>query len=238
MSVTSYLELYLAIFGWYMYDEIWLIFNDTGIAYLPFIGMFIKNIIEPLKSQEAKDAAGTSLKRIEIDIAAMLTVIVLATQPFMTLTFGGLNYVKACPTVTSVTAGASGTTYDKSFEGTLATIGDGNVKVPIWWYGVIAISGGINNAIILRIPCDADLRFLKYRLNSSRIKSPKLRRETQKFFNHCFAPAIDDYVEKNEIADIGNTNDIWLGSKHLVDNLYGNYRSKSEIIGFSLQQCS
>lgn len=232
MSVTSYLELYLAIFGWYMYDDIWLILNDTGIAYLPFIGMFIKNIIEPLKSQEAKDAAGTSLKRIEIDMVAMLTVVVLAAQPFITLTFGKLNYVKACPTVTSVNAGASGTSYDKSFEGTLATIGDGTVKIPIWWYGVIAISGGINNATILRIPCETDLRFLRYRLNSARIKSPKLRREAQKFYKDCFAPAIDDYVEKNGIADIGNTNDIWIGSKHLVDNLYGNYRSKSKIIGF------
>ena len=48
MSVSSYLELYLAIFGWYMFDQIWVILKETGLAYLPFIGMFLKNIEKKL----------------------------------------------------------------------------------------------------------------------------------------------------------------------------------------------
>ncbi|MCK5662323.1 MAG: hypothetical protein KAI17_02505 [Thiotrichaceae bacterium] len=71
MSVSSYLELYLAIFGWYMFDQIWVILKETGLAYLPFIGMFLRNIAEPIASQDAKDAASTSLRRIEIDIISM-----------------------------------------------------------------------------------------------------------------------------------------------------------------------
>ncbi len=112
MSVSTYLELYLTLFGWHMYSVFWDIILDTGIAYMPFVGMFLHNIAEPIKSQEAKDASSTSLRRIEIDIFVMFTVIVLAVQPFMTLKYDGMSYTKACSSVGAVQAGKTGTTYD------------------------------------------------------------------------------------------------------------------------------
>ena len=233
MSVSSYLELYLAIFGWYMFDEIWLVLREIGIAFLPFIGMFIRNIAEPIKSQEAKDAAGTSLRRIEIDIAAMMTVIILAAQPILTLNFAGLNYVTSCGSGgTTVTAGSTGTTYDTTF--TAASLGGGSAKVPIWWYGVLGITGGINNAVIIKIPCTADIRLVKYELKNSRVKKPRLRREVQNFFNDCYGPAMSNYLDKKNVPDTTDPDDLyWIGSKHLVDNLYPQFRSKTQIEGFA-----
>jgi len=235
MSVSSYLELYLAIFGWYIFDEIWAVLKDTGMAYLPFIGMFMRNIVEPIKSQEAKDAAGTSLRRIEIDIFAMLTVIVLAAQPLITLNFAGLNYTRACGSTgpASVTAGATGTSYDTTFTAT--TLGGGTAKVPLWWYAVIAVSGGINNAIIVKIPCNADLRFLKYSLNNTRVKSPQLRRQVQDFYNDCYAPAMATHLDKNlSYPSSLPINDInWIGSEYLVNTIYADKRAKREIPGFA-----
>lgn len=232
MSVSSYLELYLAIFGWYMYDEIWTIFVDTGIAFLPFIGMMIKNVVEPIKSQEAKDAAGSSLRRIEVDIFSMLTVIVLAAQPTMTLNFAGLSYTRACAG-TSVTAGSTGTSYDSTFTAT--TLGGGTAKVPLWWFGVLALSGGVNNAIIIKIPCNTDIRFLKYGLKNSRVKSPQLRRQVQDFYNDCFAPSMSTHLNKNlSYPSTLDVDDIhWIGSKYLVDTIYATKRSKKEIPGFA-----
>ena len=231
MSVSSYLELYLAIFGWYMFDQIWLIMKETGLAYLPFIGMFLKNIAEPIESQDSKDAAETSLKRIEIAMISMLTVIVLAAQPLMTINFAGLNYTKACST-TKVNAGATGTAFDSSFTAT--TLGGGTAKVPLWWYGVLALSGGVNNAIILKIPCDADLRYLKYSLKNSRVKSPQLRRQVQDFFNDCYAPAMAKFHNKNISYTSPDEDDLhWMGSKFLIDNLYDGERSKKAVPGFA-----
>ncbi|RLA05750.1 MAG: conjugal transfer protein TraG, partial [Gammaproteobacteria bacterium] len=96
MSVSTYLELYLTLYGWVLYDGFWEIITDTGIAYLPFIGMFLRNIVEPIKSQDAKDASTTSLRRIEIDIIIMFTVVVLAVQPIMTINSTSLGYTKSC----------------------------------------------------------------------------------------------------------------------------------------------
>ena len=233
MSVSSYLELYLAIFGWYMFDQIWVILKETGLAYLPFIGMFLKNIAEPIASQDAKDAASTSLRRIEIDIISMLTVIVLSAQPLLTIDFKGLSYTKACSTA-SVKAGKTGTAFDASFSTT--TLGGGTAKVPLWWYGVLALSGGVNNAIIIKIPCDADLRFIKYSLKNSRVKDPQLRRQVQDFYDDCFVPATAKFYNKNDNyktsnPDPGDLN--WIGSDYLVDNLYANERSKKPVPGFA-----
>ena len=232
MSVSSYLELYLAIFGWYMFDQIWVIMKETGLAYLPFIGMFLRNIAEPIESQETKDAAGTSLRRIEIAMISMLTVIVLSAQPLMTINFTGLSYTKACST-TSVKGGSTATAFDSSFTAT--KLGGGTAKVPLWWYGVLALSGGVNNAIILKIPCDADLRFLKYSLKNARVKDPQTRRQVQDFFNDCYAPAMANYYNNNlSYPPALDTDDInWVGSKYLVDNLYGNKRSQKAVPGFA-----
>ena len=89
MSVGSFLELYTALFGWLMYDRIWGVLTETGIAYIPFIGVLVKNFAEPYQSQETKDASTTSIKRMELDIVAMLTVVVLVASPFFDLTVSG-----------------------------------------------------------------------------------------------------------------------------------------------------
>lgn len=234
MNVTSYLELFLTLFGWTLYTEIWTIFLETGLVYLPFIGMFIKNISMPVRSQEAKDAASTSLRRIEIDIIAMLTVVVLACQPFMTLGFNNLNYTIACSANPStVHTGATGTTYDAVF--TAASLGGNSVKVPIWWYAVLALSGGFNDAMILSIPCNADIRLTRYGLVNSRIKDPQLRRQVQLFFNDCYHPAMTAFLDKKMVypAHLPKDDLYWLGSQFFVNHLYdGRNRASTEIPGF------
>ncbi len=96
MSVSSYLELYLSVFGWRMFDSLWDILTSTGLAYLPFIGMLLRNITMPMYKQDFKEASTASLRGIELDVALMLTVVVLATQPVLDLTLTNLSYTKAC----------------------------------------------------------------------------------------------------------------------------------------------
>ncbi|MGH2621022.1 MAG: conjugal transfer protein TraG N-terminal domain-containing protein, partial [Anaerolineales bacterium] len=68
MTVESFFELYLAIFGWQQYNQIWTIVTGTGLAYLPFLIILLLNIIGPMTSQETRDAATTSVKRMEVDL--------------------------------------------------------------------------------------------------------------------------------------------------------------------------
>ncbi len=235
MNVSSYLELYLTLFGWHMYSVFWDIILDTGIAYMPFVGMFLRNIIEPVKSQEAKLASITSLKRIEIDIIIMFTVLVLAVQPLMTLKYNGLNYTKACSTGTSVKAGSTATTYDTTF--TQATLGGANVQIPLWWYGVLAIIGGFNDAAILKIPCTLDVRLLETKLHNARVSDPHLRRQVQQFHRDCYRLAKSIFLDnptKYPLPAGTPPSDIdWLGSSYFLTNLYPTLQSSDEIPGFT-----
>jgi len=233
MSVSSNLELYLTLFGWHMYSVFWDIIVDTGVAYMPFIGMFLRNIIEPIKSQDAKDASVTSLKRIELDIIIMFTVIMLAVQPYLTISYGGLNYTKSCSKSAAVSAGKTNTTYDTTF--TKASLGGGTVQAPIWWYALLALTGGFNDAAILGIPCSEDIRLLETKLSNERVKNPHLRRQVQLFYKDCYNSAKTAFLDNDLAIPKGlPEGDLqWLGSTYFMGALYKERRASTEIPGFT-----
>jgi len=233
MAVSSYLEIFLTLFGWLMYDQIWDIIMQTGLGYLPFIGLFFKNIAGPVKSQEAKDASSTSLRRIEIDFFAMLTVIVIAVQPTLTIQYTGINYTKACSNQGAVTAGNTNTTYDTTF--TQANLGGQNPSIPIWWYAVLAVSGGLTDAIVLAIPCTTDIRTTTVSLDNSRIKNPQLRKQVQQFFKDCYRDARAKFFSGNSTLPNGTPPDDidWIGSQYFLNGVYKNQRASTEVPGFT-----
>ncbi len=241
MFVSSYLELYLALFSWHMYGVFWDIAVDTGLAFLPFIGVLIRNFYEPARSQEAKDASGTSLRRMELDLFAIFTVIVLATQPLIPINYSGMNFTIACNSSgtavnTTVKAGTTGTTYDATF--TTANLGGSSQRMPIWWAAVHALSNAFNNAAILGIPCSANIRMMRYTVNNTPIKEASVRRDLRLFFNDCYFPALGEYLGRQ---DLHNTNidseDLnWLGSGYLMSQLYPKYRAKQRTYGFDYDQ--
>ncbi len=75
IGVQSFPELYTLLIGWNLYDQLWTLLTQTGLAYIPFIGIVLRNIARPYESQETTDAATTSLRRMEIDIIATLLII-------------------------------------------------------------------------------------------------------------------------------------------------------------------
>jgi hypothetical protein len=237
MFVSSYLELYLALFSWHMYGVFWDIAVDTGLAFLPFIGVLIRNFYEPARSQEAKDASGTSLRRMELDLFAIFTVIVLATQPLIPINYSGMNFTVACNNSgtavnNTVKAGTTGTTYDATFN--TATLGGSSQRMPIWWAAVHALSNGFNNAAILGIPCSANIRMMRYTVNNTPIKEAGLRRDLRLFFNDCYFPALGEYLDRQDLhkTNIDSDDLNWLGSGYLMSHLYPKYRAKQRTHGF------
>ncbi|MEQ1636827.1 MAG: conjugal transfer protein TraG N-terminal domain-containing protein [Methylococcales bacterium] len=236
MNVSSYLELYLDIFGWLMYDQIWDVMNSSGIVNIPIIGMLVKNIWQPLYKQPVAEASTTTLRAIELDTLKMFTVIVLAAQPYLTLDFNGLSYTMACSATASTTAakpGSTGTTFDSSF--TTATLGGNTAKVPIWWYGVLAISTGFDDAVVASIPCSADIRLMTYKMQNARVKDPLLRRQVQLFYNDCYSWAMSRYLDTATTTPSAYpVEDLyWLGSSEFTNNFYQNQRASENIPGFS-----
>ena len=233
MSVSSFLEIYLTQFGWHLYDVFWDIIVESGVAFLPFIGMFLRNIAEPIKSQEAKDASATSLRRIEIDAVTMFTVLVLAVQPFLTVQHTHLSFTKACANGGVVAGGHTGTTYDDTF--TQASLGGTSAKIPIWWYAVLALSGAFNDAAILAIPCSTDIRLLSFKMTNARIQDPQLRNQVRLFYKDCYARAMTTFLDKNQNLpnDLPQDDIQWPGSQFFLNGAYQTKRASTTIPGFS-----
>lgn len=222
MTVESHLELYLAIFGWQQYGRLWDILTNTGLAYLPFLIILLQNIIVPLTSQETRDAATTSVKRMEVDMLIAFSLVVLAAAPAIDLNASVLKYKKPCDTISGpagiFSPGATGTTYDTVFDDLVTS----SARVPVWWWGVMAISSGINREAIAHISCPLDLSGFQMAIARTRIQDPQLMNETNKFVKYCYRPVRAklerEQPDVSRILEEHGPDDVeWIGSHVLMD---------------------
>lgn len=232
MSVDSYLELFTTLFGWAFYGIVWDVLVGTGVVYLPFLGILIDNWREPAEGGEFGSASGLSLRRMEIELFLALLVVVLAGQPsaLTPLNAGVLSYAPpptlSDPTPPSATVASPQSTYGSSgFSGSPAT-----VNVPIWWYGVISLSSGLNHAIVEGLPTTSDFRTYEQQARLATIADPRLRQEVSDFFSACFVPARSKYQAERPtspaidgiLGTYGADDPDWLGS-HVYRETPGYY---------------
>ncbi len=237
MTVDGYLELYTTLFGWEQYNHLWDLLVSTGVVYLPFLGMILRNFMEPYQSQEAGDASSTSVRRMEVDIVVALSVVVLAGQPFIPLSPEILKYNRPC-TAETATPGVSGTSFDQSFGAVVSTA---TSDVPIWWFAVLAFSGGSTQAAISTIGCDADFSGHIRAVKTSQINDPALVQEIYKFVRYCWVPARSKFQADPNVTIVTEEakNQVqheteWIGSQIFLDlpGYYDALRPKEPITGW------
>lgn len=216
MTVNSYPELFSTLLGWQQYQNLWDIIVNTGLAFIPFIVMIIKNTVEPFLSQEAKSAYTISLRRVEFSLVTMILTIMIACQPMLTLDPDVLHFKPVCNSSIDATPGNSGTTYD----GALSNVTP--AKVPLWWYGITGLAHGITAAATVGLGCKPDLRETETKLSLARIQSAPLRLEVQQFISSCWLPAFKKYNqdnsdEKKDIKKYGYSDLEWAGSRFFLN---------------------
>jgi TraG-like protein, N-terminal region len=245
VSVDSYLELFTALFGWTFYGILWDVLVSTGIVYLPFLGILIDNWREPAQGGEVGHASGLSLRRMEIELFLALLVVVLAGQPaeLTPLNASTLSYSPPPtllePTPVDATVASPQSTFGTTgFVGSVAT-----VNVPVWWYGVIALSAGLNHAIVEGLPTLSDMRTYEQQARLATIADPRLRQEVSDFFSQCYIPARSKYQEQRPntaatsglLSLYGEDDPDWMGS-HVYRDTAGYYdtlRPANQITGWS-----
>ena len=245
MSVDSYLELFTSLFGWAFYGILWDVLVSTGIVYFPFLGILIDNWREPAQGGEVGHASGLSLRRMEIELFIALLVVVLAGQPaaLTPLNAATLSYspppTLVDPAPVAATVAAPQSTYGTTgFTGSAAT-----VNVPVWWYGVIALSSGLNHALVEGLPTVADMRTFEQQAHLVTIADPRLRQEVSDFFSQCYIPARSKYQAERPdtpaisgiLATYGSDDPDWMGS-HVYRDTAGYYdtlRPSNQITGWA-----
>jgi hypothetical protein len=240
IGVQSSLELYTLLMGWDLYDKLWTLLTETGLAYLPFIGMILRNVAESYTAH--RDTGGMALRTMEINLIVTLLLILVAVSPAIPLSTETIAYSPLCSTDQNEPyhAGKTGTTYDKAFF-----IPTEPVKIPIVWYGVISLSEGITHAANTMVGCVPNLRKMITGVSMTKISDPEMKQELQDFAMMCYVPArtrfnqdqLTKHTENLEriqtaIKGYGVEDTEWLGSHSFSEVYYPTLTASHPVPGF------
>ena len=149
MGVSSYFEFVTVLFGWVVYDRLWAVLNDTGIVYIPFFVIVLKNVLESRRAGDDEGSAAVqSLKKSETDVVVAIVVMFLAAVPFTEVRLGEMSYVRPtldCALERRIARGAepaevNGLATGTAYDAPLGTLSGEVGRIPIWWGGVLVVS--------------------------------------------------------------------------------------------------
>ncbi len=242
IGVQSFPELYTMLIGWNLYDQIWHLLASTGIAYLPFIGIILRNMAKPYESQEPKDAASTSLRRMEVDIISTILIIFLGASPFIPLNPSLVSYTPVCQANgdnQTYHPGDTQTTWDSAFA-----VPTQDIRVPLWWFAVMSVSEGVASSANTMVQCVPNLRKMVTEVDMAQITDPSLKQQLQQFELQCYIPARTQYLQdsqsnadsvqtiNNDRNQYGVDDTEWLGSHGFQDAYYQNLKAQQPVPGF------
>lgn len=258
MQLDSYLELFTTMYGWAFANIIGELITGTGLVILPFAIIIFQGWREA-KEQGMQSAGVLPLiesVQTKLIIALFVLALCFATTPITSLVNARLSYTPA-PSVlnpspeTGTTAGGAGSYTQAMKDATDGSMSDvGNLSyVPLWWYSVMAVSSGINNAIRQGLRNSGnDMRMVDDMAQMATIEDPKVLSAAQAFYNQCFIPARSRYLAKNRpdltasgqaIVDPANKeagpSDVdWMGSTlfRSEPGFYADMRAANPVAGF------
>lgn len=232
IGVQSYPELYTKLLGWGLYDKLWELLTQTGIAYIPFIGIILRNIAY---SYGAHDAGVNSLRKMEINLITTILLVFFAASPCIPLNAKAISYTPMCGSSKDhiFFPGDTGTTYDKAF-----TVPSENIYVPMWWYAVIAVSEGMTHAANTMVGCVPELRKMVTQVDMSKISDPETKQQLQDFETMCYIPARTQFNQdkqknnsthldriQNATKKFGSDDTEWMGSHAFSEVYYQNLKA-------------
>lgn len=194
MGVSSYLEFVTVLFAWVMYDKLWSVLNDTGIVYLPFVVIILKNVIESRKGGDDEGSAAVqSLKKCETDVIVALAVMFFAAVPLTEVRLGEMTYLRPrldCGVAERIDDGAeeqeiAGDATGTSYDVVLASLGGEVGKVPLWWGFVHVVSKAVVAAGVAAVPCSSDVAGVSAEIASQVPGDSGLLGELEDFRSDC-----------------------------------------------------
>lgn len=245
MAVDSYLEMFTSIFGWMFYGVLWDVLTSTGLVYLPFLGMVIDHWRDSVVNGSQSFAGQSSIRGIELNLFSALFIVVIAGEPvgLTPLRANELSYTPpptlSNPTPSPVTIASNDSTFGShGFQDPAA-----EVYVPVWWYAVMAVSGGISHATIEGLPKSHELRQTVNLARMANLDPPSLKSEVAQFYNDCYVPSRSKYLIQRpdnaatqRIFDNQGLQDVdWIGSHTYreLSGFYDSHRATTPITGWS-----
>ena len=227
-TVDSYLEYFLTLLGWILNNGIFALFVGTGLWLIPVIALVIKTWRDVAKQGDDEGEKGELLIRwLSIEILMAMLVIVLTLAPMIPVNLNNIEYnvdrSKQCGYRIPLAPQQTG------YGAMESTFGGQSARMPIWWMFMHKVDKGFNYAVTSFLPCQRDLRQVRFEVQREKIDNPAMLTELQQFVQQCYMPARQK-LQSSQLtltpAQIRETS--WLGGKLLIKNseLYPRYRAQ------------
>lgn len=200
LITSSYLELYTQFLGWAVYNQIWFLIKESGLIFIPFIGILWDGWLSSLEKSSFESVAAVSFRKIVMGNVVAMFVMIFAAEPVLPLNPSIVKFNKPELQIFGlgnvlgdgdVSLGDTGTTYDDAFrqdvEAVEARVPD--LGIPVLWAHVMNWGSGFSYALVAGLPKKEDLRFLQNYMQSVFIDDPMLSNEISRFANECYGPA-------------------------------------------------
>ncbi|HGO5848596.1 TPA: conjugal transfer protein TraG N-terminal domain-containing protein [Mannheimia haemolytica] len=230
LTVDSYFEYFLTVFGWIIGNNIWDLLIDTGLFAAPFVAHIINAFLKVREQGDDEGNKGSLLTAwLENKLYASLVIMLMCCVPLFNVSFSTLKFdtprMKECK--------ISVLSPEQTGLGHLKTELNGQTaRLPLWWSLTYTVSKGLTHGSIASIPCKPDLRQIRFEVQNTQIKDQFLRKEVSDFVQECFIPArtyLKNFGQIRNLDDASAQDLAWIGSRILLDNphLYPKIRAKT-----------
>ena len=190
MHASSYLEAFLSVYGWMMYNTLYELFAMTWLLFLPFMKLGFFTFIDTLS--DSANRYGQFKKGI-ITFVLMIFALFLAVVPLDKISIQDATVVSHCKAPNKLNDYQQWKIRNapsnlKEFYG--FDVSDGG-KVPLLPSLVMRISSGTNNVIYQAMPCAPSVRDFAMVLKTSEVTGKDLRGEVERFNLECASPTRD-----------------------------------------------
>jgi hypothetical protein len=228
LYTSDYLEYYLTLVGWIIYDNIWGLFEESGLFALPVLVILIQEWLRARTEGADEGNKGVlSAHRIENRIWVAIVLIMFAGIPVIPTDLATIKFDTSRSQQCKVSVPQPN---DTPWSTAFTTLNNQGALVPVWWFFLHSLSKGVTGAAVAAIPCGADLRQMRMDIDNTRIADPLLAQEVADFTRDCYGPARAKLFMTRPSLNDDQTNDVtWIGSTFFASTsgYYDTYHSST-----------
>lgn len=215
MTANSYLEYVLTLLGWLINNGIWNTITATGLFALPLL---IKLIAVWLKAREqGADEGNTGALTVawmENVVYVAIIVIMFTCVPLLNVDITEMKFDVTRSKQCNISLAQP---EDTGYKPLINEVSGKTAAVPVWWYLVHTLSKGLVNAATASLPCQPDLRQIRFEVQHTRLSDPVLAQELQDFVQECYAPSLARLKQHATSLSQTESDDIaWIGSSYFL----------------------